>query len=350
MIKNFRRHSWLLLYLFGASPALSKTFLSGNQHCLKELKNDTLFLPYATSLRMSDLGYTTNAQSSLNICFNHLDTYIKSLTDAIHTPYPAYEKIGLQVDGLYKQLATTVLQIENEYYNDIRPKRLPGYNETPLQALQKGGVEYIEVRNTDINPLLPLGLDLQQALFMDIFLISCLLMNDHRFTQEECNKAHDNLKLVTTRGREPGLQLANANGKISLKDSANQLISNLEETARILDRLHSTNKFTLSIKAQTKKVEDATTTPSARVLNSIEQSQMEYTDWIVLQSKAHKKTLLQSPKNEKLMKHLAREAATSIDKQRELEENDTLEFDDYLRLHRTGVKTNAAELHSAINE
>jgi len=60
-IRNFRRYSWLLMYLFGASPVLSSSFLRGRPHQLDTLSDDTLYLPYATSLRMSDLGYQSNA-------------------------------------------------------------------------------------------------------------------------------------------------------------------------------------------------------------------------------------------------------------------------------------------------
>ena len=92
----------------------------------------------------------SKVQSSLNICFNHLSTYIKSLEQAIQVPYPAYQKIGVKVDGKYRQLNDTILQIENEHYSDVRPKRVAKAGERPLQALRKGGVEYIEIRNTDV--------------------------------------------------------------------------------------------------------------------------------------------------------------------------------------------------------
>src|SRR5690606_39027306 len=75
LIRNFRRYSWLLMYLFGASPALNKTFLRDNPHQLEELDPETLYLPYATSLRMSDLGYQSSAQSGLTPCYNDLASY-----------------------------------------------------------------------------------------------------------------------------------------------------------------------------------------------------------------------------------------------------------------------------------
>ena len=54
LIRNFRRQSWLLLYLFGASPAVCSSFVDGRAHELQRLSEDTLYLPYATSLRMGD--------------------------------------------------------------------------------------------------------------------------------------------------------------------------------------------------------------------------------------------------------------------------------------------------------
>ena len=335
MIRNFRRHSWLLLYLFGASPALSRSFMTGKEHNLESLHTDTLFLPYATSLRMSDLGYSTNAQASLKICFNHLDTYIKSLLEAINTSYPAYEKIGVNVDGTYRQLATTVLQIENEYYSDIRPKRIANPNETPLMALRNRGVEYIEVRNTDINPLLPEGIDLQQALFFDVFLVSCLLMGGEILSPTECQKLHDNLQKVTTRGREPGLQLSSLMGEIDLKEAGFRLLRDLEDTATLLDQLHNTTEYSLSVKAQNLKLQDSSLTPSSIILSSLKKSGLDYSEWTLKKSKEHRETLQKNKFDEATFKHLTQQAEESIIKQKQIEESDNLGFDEFLKIYRT---------------
>ena len=66
LIRNFRRHSWLLLYLFGASPALDRSFLpEGNiPDKLHAHGRDTLVSPYATSLRISDLATRTRCRRS----------------------------------------------------------------------------------------------------------------------------------------------------------------------------------------------------------------------------------------------------------------------------------------------
>jgi len=158
LIRNFRRRSWLLMYLFGASPALDKSFVEGRRHRLDTLDNQTLYEPYATSLRMSDLGYNNQAQSSLDICFNRLETYTQTLDHAIHTSWPPYREIGLFRDGDRIQINDSVLQIENEYYSAIRPKRTTQSGEKPLHALQSRGVEYVEVRCLDLDPFAPQGL------------------------------------------------------------------------------------------------------------------------------------------------------------------------------------------------
>ena len=51
LIRNFRRHAFVLLYLFGASPALCPCFAQGRPHALQSLGPQALYLPHATSLR-----------------------------------------------------------------------------------------------------------------------------------------------------------------------------------------------------------------------------------------------------------------------------------------------------------
>lgn len=289
---------------------------------------------------MSGIGYSTTAQSSLNICFNHLQTYMRSLTEAIHTPHPPYEKKGVKVGGHYRQLSATILQIENEYYSDIRPKRVPIGEETPLQALKKRGVEYIEVRNTDINPLLPVGIDLHQAVFLDTFLISCLLMGDEVLSPTECKRVTENLQNVTTRGREPGLTLLNHTGQIELKEAGTLLIRQFEQTAVVLDQLHDTNIYSQAVKLQLAKLETPSLTPSAQILDSLTTSGLEYNEWTMNMSKTHKETLQNGVQDTAIIKSLAQQSITSIAEQEKLEASNSMDFDNFLSLCRTGNPQN----------
>lgn len=338
LIRNFRRHSWLLLYLFGASPALDKSFIKGKGHNLQKLHENSLYLPFATSLRMSDIGYSTSAQSSLKICFNHLETFIKTLIDAIHTPYPDYQRIGVKVDGEYRQLSSTVLQIENEYYSDIRPKRVSYEDETALQALIRGGVEYIEVRNTDLNPFLPLGIDEQQAYFLDVFLLSCLLMDESLMTDQECKNGAENLQRVCTKGREPGLQIICPHGEIEIGVAGNCLLDDLQLTAGLLDRLHKTSRYSDAVTSQQAKIDNPELTPSAQVVHELKSLDCEYHDWVLNKSLEHSKNLKTFKTNKKIQLKLEQMTKASFEELQKIEAADTISFDEYLLTARTGTK------------
>jgi len=330
LIRNFRRHSWLLLYLFGASPALCKSFLAGKQHQLQELDQDTLYLPYATSLRMSDLGYSNKAQASLNICFNRLDSYIESLQKAIETPYPAYEALGVKVDGEYRQLNSNVLQIENEYYSDIRPKRVTESGEKPIHALKNRGVEYIEVRNTDINPFLPLGIDQTQADFLDLFLIACLLDDDRDISDFECEMIQQNNQLVVTRGREPGLKLQQQTGEIGLQQLGNQVLQQIDKVAEMMDRIENGQRYRDAVAAQQAKLDDSSLTPSAQVLAELQSKQISYNQFVMAQNKAHRQQLLDHPISAEQQQYLQQTADRSLQDQAEIEAADRISFEQYL--------------------
>jgi glutamate--cysteine ligase len=172
LIRNFKRHSWLLLYLFGASPTVCRSFVAGRTHRLRDLSPGTLFLPGATSLRMGPLGYQSDAQASLAVSFNSLKSYANSLNRALTKPYPPYEAIGLREGDGYRQLATTLLQIENEFYGTIRPKPHFYSGERPLYALGERGVEYIEVR-MDNDAFSPVGIAAATIRFGIFCFIAC---------------------------------------------------------------------------------------------------------------------------------------------------------------------------------
>ena len=130
-IRNFRRIQWLVMLLTGSSPSVDESFrlLATDRFTVT---GRTRLAEGATSLRMSDLGYQSAAQESINICFNHLETYCNTLSNAVHHPWPTYEGLGLKDDHGFKQLNTAVLQIENEYYSSIRPKRIQQLENDPF--------------------------------------------------------------------------------------------------------------------------------------------------------------------------------------------------------------------------
>ena len=331
LIRNFRRYSWLLLYLFGASPAVSKDFLQSVEHHLEPLDEDTYYLPYATSLRMSDLGYSNRAQEGLNVCFNHLDTYSDSLQAAIQQPHQPYEAIGIKVDGHYRQLNANVLQIENEYYSDIRPKRVTYSGEKPVHALMERGVQYIEVRNTDINPMLPIGIDLQQSLFMDAFLLTCLFAGEQILTSTECTMVAHNKDKIVSEGRRPGLMLETLEGEISREQFARDILDQVTLVAELLDGIHGGNAYQQAVQKQYELVSNPELTPSAMIISELKSSQLTFQQWTLKMGQVHRETLSREPLDPTVKQHFVDEAEQSLTKQREAESQVEAPFDEFLQ-------------------
>ncbi|MGI9273622.1 MAG: glutamate--cysteine ligase [Endozoicomonas sp.] len=333
LIRNFRRYSWLLMYLFGASPAVSKSFFTHSGHSaeLSQLDDDTLFMPWATSLRMSDLGYTNNAQSSLNICYNTLDEYISSLAEAIRTPYEPYEKIGLKNGDHYLQLNTNLLQIENEYYSNIRPKRIARRGEKPLTALRKQGIEYIEVRCLDINPFEPLGMNTVDAHFLDVFLIYCALMDSPTIEAEECARVTENFGKTVNEGRRPGLTLMSEEGAVSLSDWGQKLLDEMLPVAKLLDGASDTEQFTQSIAVQREKLSNSDQTPSAKLLHALESGNVSYIELLRELSREHTEAFRRHTLSEERQAYFSQLSRESREDQQRLEDLDDITFDEFLK-------------------
>ena len=270
LIRNFRRHSWLPLYLFGASPAVCSTFVAGRTHRLQRLSEDTLYLPHATSLRMGPLGYQSDAQRTLAVSYNSLASYAGSLHHALTEPYPAYDALGVRdADGNYRQLATTLLQIENEFYGTIRPKRRIRRGERPLHALTERGVEYVEVRSLDVDPFSPVGIDAATMHFLDVFLLHCLLSPSPPDTADEIALLAQNQYRVAERGREPGLALTRNGGDVRLVQWGMELLDECAPLAERLDDVAGTAVHREALKSAHQALHDPERTPSARVLREM---------------------------------------------------------------------------------
>jgi glutamate--cysteine ligase len=267
LIRNFRRHAFLLLYLFGASPAVCSGFVAGRQHELQTLGDGTLYMPHGTSLRMGRLGYQSDAQAKLAVSYNGLDGYAKSLQEALTRPYPAYEAVGIvNPGGEYNQLATSLLQIENEFYGTIRPKRVIRRGERPLHALRERGVEYVEVRLLDLNPFVPIGITAQTVRFLDIFLLHCLLSDSPPDTPQEIATLGRNQHKTAAYGRDPQLLLERGTEKIRLTDWSEELLASFAPIAAALDEAHQTTDYVDALRGAQALLRQPDLLPSARVL------------------------------------------------------------------------------------
>ncbi len=341
LIRNFRRYSWLLMYLFGASPVLHAEFLRGRQHGLESFDEGTLGLPYATSLRMSDLGYQNSAQSEVSPCYDCLPSYIDALTQAVSQPHPAYEALGTKRNGEWIQLSTNLLQIENEFYATIRPKRVTYSGERPVQALARRGVQYVEVRCIDIDPFLPVGIDVDTARFIDAFLLFCALEDSPSCSNAENMENRDNFAHVVKEGRKPGLMLHRGGEAITLLDWAEQLLERIDRTAAAFDAQRGGAHYAHSMALQRAKVRDVSLTPSARVMAALEPLRGTkggaFQAFALAQSQRHAQTLRDMPLDAAVVEHFETLARKSLEAQAELERTQVGDFDAFVAAYRAGT-------------
>lgn len=347
LIRNFRRHSWLLLYLFGASPTVCRSFVAGRKHGLQELNAGTLFLPGATSLRMGPLGYQSDAQSSLAVSFNSLKSYAESLNGALTQPYAPYEAIGLRDGEDYRQLGTTLLQIENEFYGTIRPKPRFRSGERPLYLLGEHGVEYIEVRCIDNDPFCPIGIAADTIRFLDIFLLHCLLHDSPPDTPEEIAAMSHNQHEVAEHGRDAGLRLMRKGEKISLAEWGRGLLGECEPIATALDRAHGGGAYRDALAAALAAIGDSASTRSARMLADIRRSEDEsYLSFALAQSGRHRRTLQNLPLPAQVDARFARMAEESLAAQRRMEAADSVPFETYRQQYLSHDLLSGAQLQA----
>ena len=344
-IRNFRRQAFLLLYLFGASPAVCSTFVADRQHELQQLSPSTMYMPYGTSLRMGRLGYQSDAQASLAVSYNSLEGYAASLQDALTRPYAAYEKVGIQnPGGDYNQLGTTLLQIENEFYGTIRPKRVIKQGERPLHALRERGVEYIEVRLMDLDPFEPVGITTQTMRFLDVFLLHCLLSASPPDSPEEIAALARNQHRTAARGREPGLLLERAGKEVTLTDWGHEIVAQCAPIAAALDAAHGTSDYSAALAAATLGLNDASTLPSARVLAAMAKDHdNSFVKFVRAQSEKTRATLQALPFSSEQQAHFKRLSQQSMADQKKIEALDSMPFEMYREQYVSAERLNVPE-------
>ena len=331
LARNFRRFGWLVLYLFGASPAVCKSFGDVAGSDMKCLDGETMYEPYGTSLRMSDLGYSNSTQAGLNISLNNLDDYIGDLVRAMTTPESRYQEIGLKEGGEYRQLSVNQLQIENEYYSPIRPKRVAVSGERPTAALRRGGIEYVEIRSLDINVSDPVGINQNVMRFMEAFLVYCLLEGSPAFAEQDCEEAVQNHSATAKKGRDPSLQMIRNGKTVSLVSWAMEILGDVRVVAELIDKGEERNVYVQAVDAQMQVVSDSELTPSARLLTELREGGSSFFEFALACAAGHRQyfaDLVALPAERQ--EEFASEAAESLRRQQDIEKADTISLEEYL--------------------
>jgi glutamate--cysteine ligase len=331
LIRNFRRISWLPIYLFGASPAVCSSFVDGRKHELQNLSSNTLYLPHATSLRMGRLGYQSDAQASLAVSYNSLASYGASLYEALTVPYPDYEKTGIRgPDGQYRQLATSLLQIENEFYTTIRAKCITRRGERPLHALRERGVEYVEVRLMDLDPFAPLGITAPTMRLLDLLLLHCHLNDSPNDSPRELYAVARNKLLTAQRGREPGLVLEHNGRQTTLAEWGGQILGECEPIAAALDAALGGAAYRDALAAAGGVMREAETAPSARVLHAMARNHADsFVSFVLALSLLHKGSSKNGPMPADAERYFVRLAEKSLEEQKKIEAADSVDFETY---------------------
>lgn len=340
MIRNFQRSSWLLIYLFGASPAVSRYFPTDSMPDLQEWDDQTLYLPYATSLRMGRIGYQSSTQDNLRISFNDLESYSSSLMAAISDPYPPYADKGIKNEaGEYQQLSTSLLQIENEFYSPIRPKCTAKPGERPLNALTIRGVEYVEVRLMDVNPFLPMGIDESTIRFLDLFLLQSLLIDSPPDSATSIERQNHNRRRVVEEGRAPNLTLTTATGEEKMINFAEEIFANCLPLAQALDKINGTNAYMSTLTQKHVHLRFASETPSGQMMGGLEAHSTSFCKLAMNQSLRNQAWFQSRPLSDETNAAMRKTAEDSLRTQHEIEKADNQDFEifrkSYLEQHLT---------------
>jgi glutamate--cysteine ligase len=334
LIRNFIRLTPLVMYLVGASPSVCKCFMIGREHHLLPLVGGTLFLPYATALRMGRLGYQNSAQKALGIHYNHLKGYLKELQKAVKTPYRSFTRLGLENEqGEPIQINDHVLQIENEYYSLVRPKQVPQNDETPSEALQKRGIGYVELRAVDVNPYSPIGIDENTAGFLEVLALYCLFKDSPELLDDEQNQIEENQTEIVNRGRAPNAKIVENDQEYDVESWLQNHLSQMVPLAELLDESYQTKLYSKAVEKMQIRAEDVDETLSLGVINDTLQygGTWGFGSHLAVQHAAIYDAHQLSTETDAYFNEVAE---ISVQNQKQLEEDTSKTFEEYLTAYR----------------
>ncbi len=334
LIRNFIRLTPLVIYLLGSSPSVCKCFMTGRDHQLLPLVKGTLYLPYATALRMGRFGYQNSAQKQLGIHYNNLHDYVAELQKAVNTPFAAFSRLGLNDEqGEPVQINDHVLQIENEYYSLVRPKQVPQEDETPSQALQNRGIGYVELRAVDVNPYSPIGIDESTAAFLEVLALYCLVQDSPELWEAEQEQIEVNQAEMVNRGRAPNAKIAVDHVEHPVEDWVGAHLDAMQEIAVLLDQSSETQLYTTAMRLMQQRNQDVDATLSAHV---IQDTMKHGGTWNFGSHMAHQhvESYQQHTLSAERISYFNQLAETSLQKQQQLEQEHSKSFEQYLEKFR----------------
>ncbi len=337
MIRNIQRFGWLIPYLMGASPAVCKSFFGDRESELDVFDASTYYEPYATSLRMGDIGYQNSKEEGLGIkaSYDSLQAYIDSLRCAITTPARPWQDIGIEVDGKWRQLNANILQIENEYYSTVRPKAIMSGLEKPVNALARNGIQYIELRSLDVNAYHPLGIDQIQLDFLEIFMLFCLFHESPKINPVERREIDENLLRVAHKGRTPLLKLKRNGDYFGLQEWGEELVQQMRLVAQILDNASRQGQYMKTLDHHLNMIRNPELTPSAVMLAEMRDKGEGFYPFANRMSQTHKRYFDIAPLSTTRLKMFEESVVESHARQKQIEAADTMSFAEFMRWYES---------------
>ncbi|WP_270998037.1 bifunctional glutamate--cysteine ligase GshA/glutathione synthetase GshB [Listeria seeligeri] len=190
--KYFMKNRWLLVYLTGASPVYLADFTTTKNE--ETLADGSSSFRDGISLRNSNAGYKN--KEALYVDYNSFDAYIASISNYIE-------------QGKIESM--------REFYNPIRLKN--AHTDQTVESLAEHGVEYLEIRSIDLNPLEPNGISKDELTFIHLFLIKGLLSEDRELCNNNQQLADENENAVALNGlAQPAIKTCD-NEEVSLSEA-----------------------------------------------------------------------------------------------------------------------------------
>ena len=331
LIRNVKRNSWFLLDQFGASPVAHESYLLGRDHQLKKYGESDLFLPSATSLRMSEVGYQSAIQETLGINYNNLKEFINSIIQGINTTHPPFEELGLlDGNGDPQQISGGILQIENELYDIVRPKRSGASTSRPSNLLRREGIEYIELRGVDVNPYIPEGISINNIKVLDLFLMHSLITESPFISDEEANQIRFNHVQMVENGRSDNTKLTHSDSTASLADVRVNFHEELILLAAAMDEYSQGYSESLAKELSREKM------LSQKIMDEMKINNMTFQEYGLNQSK---KVSSSFRKNEEVdMTNFVEAANKSLKELKILEETTSMDINKYVELYNSKLK------------
>ena len=331
--RNLLRNGWIVAYLFGCSPAVCKSYLSGKKTTMESFDDYTYYEKYATSLRMGDIGYQNNKEEDMgvHIDYNSIEKYAKSLDEAIKTPSIEYEKIGVHKDGYYKQINSNILQIENEYYSTVRPKPDPNSKKRPAAALLEGGVNYVELRSIDNNIFSNTGIELTQLYFIELLVIHSLFSDNSEISEKEYVDIKNNLTNIAHKGRDKETKIIKKNKTVNIENELSKILNEMKDIAKIMSSIKNDDNYEICIQQQKEKIHNKKLLPSNLVIDRMKSKKISFYEFCMQNIWEQKKYFSSLKTDNNIFEILKEEAKLSLDKKNILEKSNKENYEEYIK-------------------